>query len=209
MITDRRRFGADWKESLVAHVAAAARAGVHLIQVRERDLDARPLVELVERCVQAVRGTGTRVLVNDRVDVALAARAHGVHLRGDSMAAARVRAITPHPLLVGRSIRTPEEAMRAERDGGLDYLLFGTVFETQSKPGMPATGVQRLAQTVAATRLPVLAVGGMTRAALPAVAAAGAAGFAAIGLFADAPAGQLHVLVQQACSAFDTPRTVP
>jgi thiamine-phosphate pyrophosphorylase len=209
MITDRRRFGAGWEEALVAHVAAAARAGVHLIQVRERDLDARPLARLVERCVHAVRGTRARILVNDRVDVALAAGAHGVHLRGDSMPAARVRAIAGPPLLVGRSIRTPEEAMRAEREGGLDYLLFGTVFETGSKPGMPGAGAGRLAEAAAATRLPVLAVGGMTPAALPAVAAAGAAGVAAIGLFADAPAGGLQLLVLQVSSAFDTPRTVP
>src|SRR5688572_7868800 len=87
MITDRSRLGAGWEDALVARVAAAARDGVDLVQVRERDLDARVLTRVVERCVAAVARTRTRVLVNDRVDVALAAGAHGVHLRGDSMPA--------------------------------------------------------------------------------------------------------------------------
>ena len=73
LVTDRRRFGAAWEPALVERVRAAARAGVHLVQVRERDLDGGPMARLTEQCVDAVRGTRARVLVNDRVDVALAA----------------------------------------------------------------------------------------------------------------------------------------
>lgn len=204
MITDRRR-----QDALVARVAAAARAGVHLVQVRERDLEAGELVRLVERCVDAVRHTRARVLVNDRVDVALAARAHGVHLRGDSVPAARVRALAGPHFLIGRSVHTVSETAAADEQGALDYLLFGTVFETGSKPGVRPCGPAVLAEAVAATRLPVLAVGGITPETLPAIRQAGAAGFAAIGLFADAAPDRLQVVVQQACGAFDTPCTVP
>lgn len=135
MVTDRRRLAADQETNLTDRVAAAARAGVHLIQVRERDLEARPLTRLVARLIEAVRGTGARVLVNDRLDVAVAAGAHGVHLRGDSLPAARARQVAPAPFIIGRSVHSREEALRAQDGGGLDYLVFGTVFTTDSKPG--------------------------------------------------------------------------
>ena len=95
LVTDRRRLstGEDAADRLVDLVAAAARAGIDLIQIRERDLDARRLVALVKRCVAAARGTSTKVLVNDRADVADAAGAHGVHLRGDSIAATAIRSL--------------------------------------------------------------------------------------------------------------------
>lgn len=209
MVTDRRRLAGDSTEGLVEHVAAAARAGVHLIQVRERDLEARALTELVARCVAAVRGTRARVVVNDRVDVALAAGAHGVHLRGDSLPAARARRMVPPEFLLGRSVHGLDEALRAQDEGGLDYLVFGTVFGTASKSGGAVAGVDALARVASATRLPVIAIGGMSAATLPEVGAAGAAGFAAIGLFADSSPEQLQVSVHQASLAFDTPRGVP
>ena len=184
MITDRRRYGPAWEDLLVTRIAAAARAGVHLLQVRERDLDAADLLRLVRRCLDAVRRTRARVLVNDRLDVALAAGAHGVHLRGDSMPAPRVRAITGAGFLIGRSIHSTADATAAAAAGGLDYLLFGTVFATASKPGRPAAGLDALREAAQATRLPVLAVGGMSRERWPEARAAGAAGFAAIAGFA-------------------------
>ena len=187
-------------------VGAAARAGVHLVQVRELDLEGRTLARLVERCLAAARGTATRILVNDRLDVALAARAHGVHLRGDSMAAPRVRAAVNRPFLVGRSVHTPEEAGRAD---DLDYFIFGSVFATRSKPGGAPSGIGMLREVVVATSRPVLAVGGVTVERCAELAHAGAAGFAAIGLFADCPLEALQVIVRTASSAFDTPRGVP
>jgi len=183
LITDRARVGG--ADGVVARVSWAARAGVHLVQVRERDLDGGPLTALVRRCVEAVRGSGVRVLVNDRLDVALAAGAHGVHLRADSMPARSVRTACPPGFLIGRSVHATDEAIAAAAAGGLDYLLFGTVFTTASKPGRAASGASALADAVAATSIPVLAVGGMTADKVGDVAAAGAAGFAAIGMFAD------------------------
>ena len=182
LITDRARVGG--ADGTVDRVRWAARAGVHLVQVRERDLDGGPLTALVRRCVDAVRGTRARVLVNDRLDVAIASGAHGVHLRGDSLPASAVRALCPPGFLVGRSVHARAEAVEAVESGGLDYLLFGTVFPTSSKPGHHAVGAAALASVVASTRIPVLAVGGVTPDNVSEVAAAGAAGFAAIGMFA-------------------------
>jgi thiamine-phosphate diphosphorylase len=187
MISDRHRLSGEREDALVARVGAAAHAGVHLVQIRERDLDGRALVGLVARCVAAARGTSARVLVNDRLDVALAAAAHGVHLRGESMPAGRVRAVAPPAFLVGRSVHTAGEAVRATDAGGLDYLIFGPIFATTSKPGAVPAGLRVLAEVVAATTLPVIAVGGITEETAPAVVASGAAGFAAIGLFAGRP----------------------
>ena len=182
LITDRGRLGADWEHATVERVRAAARAGVDLVQVRERELDGGPLARLVRACVDAVRGTRTRVLVNDRLDVALAAGAHGVHLRADSMPGSRVRRVVPPGFLVGRSVHSVEEAAAAA-DGSLDYLIFGTVFETASKPGREAAGLSALAAVSRATPLPVLAVGGITAARIEPVVAAGAAGVAGISMF--------------------------
>lgn len=201
LITDRARMGGD-VDAIVRRVAMAARAGVHLVQVRERDLEAGPLTSLVRRCVDVVRGTRTRVLVNDRVDVALAAGAHGVHLRADSPPARRVRAICPPGFLVGRSVHGAAESASVAQDGGVDYLLFGTVFHTASKPGREAAGLERLAETCARVPVPVLAVGGVTPDNLRGVATAGAAGFAAIGLFADSPEHRLPEIVRGAVAAY-------
>ena len=207
MITDRRRLGSDWEPALVDRVAAAALAGVHLIQVREHDLDGRALTRLVERCLLAVRGTGARVVVNDRLDVALATGAHGVHLRGDSAPGLRVRAIVSRAFLVGRSVHAREEAERVA--DGLDYVVYGSVFETRSKSGASASGPRMLAEVTAATTRPVLAVGGITAGRAAEVARAGAAGFAAIGLFADCPLDALQAIVRTASMAFDTLENVP
>jgi len=185
MITDRRRLaGSD--DALVQRVAAAAAAGVDLVQVRERDMESRDLTQLVIRCVAAVRGTRARILVNDRLDVALTAGAHGVHLRSDSMPASRARVLTPIGFLIGRSVHSLAEAITASEGGGLDYLLFGTVFATVSKPGQAPAGVKALAEVSAAVRLPVLGVGGISRDTAPELEGTGCAGFAAIGWFADA-----------------------
>jgi thiamine-phosphate diphosphorylase len=184
MVTSLRSAGS--QERLVACVAAAARAGVDLVQLRERQLAARALTELVERAVAAVRGSRTRVLVNDRLDIALAAGAQGVHLPASGIAAARARAIAPSGFLIGRSVHDASEAARVAGDGGLDYLLFGTVFPSASKPDTPPAGVDALAATVAAVPLPVLAIGGVTLERAGDLARSGAAGAAAIGMFAEA-----------------------
>ena len=193
------------EDFLIERIAAAARGGVHLVQIRQRRLEGLTATRLVERAVRAVSGTVARVIVNDRVDVALAAGAHGVHLRGDSLAASRVRSIVPPPFVIGRSVHAIGEAVEAERRGGLDYLLFGTVFATGSKPGAAPAGMERLADVCAAVALPVLAIGGITATTIAPVARAGAAGFAAIGLFANQAIEALPSAMAHGVAAFDTP----
>ena len=194
---------------LVERIRAAAGAGAHLVQIRQPALEGGALTWLVRDAVSAVRGTGARILVNDRLDVALAAGAHGVHLRGDSVHASRVRSIAPSGFLIGRSVHARDEAAHAARDGGLDYLLFGNVFETASKPGASAAGTAALAAVCAAVSLPVLAIGGMTPDRLVAVARSGAAGFAAIGLFSEELPGAIEAMMREAVQLFDTPAGVP
>ncbi len=206
MISDRHRHGGSL-DSVVERVAMAARAGAHLVQIRERDLEGGPLARLVERCVDAVRATSTRILVNDRVDVALGAGAHGVHLRSDSTAALRVRALVPPGFLVGRSVHGLDEASRVAAEGGLDYVMWGPTFQTASKPWHPGAGIAALASVAAVTSLPVLAVGGIVADNVAAVAKAGAAGFAAIGLFAETSADKLPEMLRVAIRAFADART--
>jgi thiamine-phosphate pyrophosphorylase len=167
----------------VARIGDAARSGLDLVQIRQPHLDARTLFDLVCQAVDAVRGSTTRVIVNDRLDVALAAGAHGVHLREESMAGARVRAVTPRGFLVGRSVHGADAARRAALDA-TDYLICGTVFPTASKPGVASAGIDVLTSVVGSTSLPVLAIGGVTLERLEAIAGSGASGIAAIGLFA-------------------------
>jgi thiamine-phosphate diphosphorylase len=203
MITDLHRAGGE--ETLLQRVAAAARAGVHLVQVRERDLDGGPLMRLVQQCVSAVQSTRTRIIVNDRLDVALSARAHGVHLRGDSMAAARVRSMAPPGFIVGRSVHAREEAIEVAADGSLDYLIFGAVFPTASKPARPPAGLKALADVAAVTPIPVLAVGGITAATAAGLGQTSAAGFAAIGAFLNGDEQSLRAMVSKTSRAFDAP----
>jgi thiamine-phosphate pyrophosphorylase len=182
-VTDRRRFGVSWEDALVNRVRVAAAEGVHLIQIRERDLDGGPLTRLVTACVDAVRGTRARVLVNDRVDVAVSAGAHGVHLRADSFAAPRVRASAPPGFLIGRSVHSVSDAVAAAAASALDYLIFGTVFESGSKPGRVVAGLRDLSAVVSVTAIPVLAIGGITSGRIADVMGAGAAGVAGISMF--------------------------
>ena len=203
MITDGRLAVERRPDALVDRVAAAARAGVDLIQIRESEIDDRVLAAAVSGCVRAVRGTRARLILNDRLDVAVAAGAHGVHLKSNSYTAARVRAIAPTGFLVGRSVHSAEEAIRA--GSAVDYLIFGTVFPTSSKPGSTPAGAAALEETVRATAIPVLAVGGVTVETAGLIAGTGAAGLAAIKLFADRATAALPSLVESLTRAFDAP----
>jgi thiamine-phosphate pyrophosphorylase len=218
LVTDRRALAAavgDGREPaamLLDQVTAAAAAGVDLVQVRERDLDARDLASLVRGCVSRAAASGTLVVVNDRVDVALAGGAAGVHLRGDSAAADRVRAVAPAGFLVGRSVRSADEAVAVAAGGGVDYLVLGTIFPTPSKPGLDTVlGPGELERAARLASVPVLAIGGVTLDTLPAVARAGAAGFAAIRAFQHGAASPADLAreVRAWRRVFDMHRAIP
>ncbi|HEX2642620.1 MAG TPA: thiamine phosphate synthase [Thermoanaerobaculia bacterium] len=174
-LSARDREPGEWFRALAA-------AGVDGVQIREKDLDDRALLDLV-RLARAALPEST-LLVNGRLDVALAAGAAGAHLPGDGVPLAALRERFGGNVLLGRSTHTLEEVERARRDGA-DYVTFGPVYETPGKAEYgPPAGLERLA-AAARLRIPVYALGGVTLSRFGEVAAAGAAGVAAIRLFQD------------------------
>ena len=176
--------------SLYDSVRRAASAGAGWIQIREKDLDARSLVELARFAVAETRALAARVLINDRLDVALAANAAGIHLGEKSLPLETViewrRSTGRVDFLIGVSCHSLDSARAAER-GGADYIFFGPVFETPSKAAFGAPqGIERLREVCASVEIPVLAIGGVSLENARACIAAGAAGIAAIRLFQDA-----------------------
>ncbi len=157
-------------------------AGVDAIQLRERDLDARRVAPDSPRGRRRARGQRRRrVLVNDRADVALAAGAAGVHLPGDGIP---VQAGAARSIRTGSSVDPSMLTTRRTAWAGADYVLFGAVFATASKPaGWIPAGLGALAGLVRSTPVPVIAIGGITEANAEEAGAAGAAGVAAIGAF--------------------------
>jgi thiamine-phosphate pyrophosphorylase len=190
-VTDRKALpGTPEKQirSLVQKVKNAQRAGVDWIQIREKDLDARSLYALV-REVMPGRFSKRLIFVNDRLDVALAAGAYGVHLGEESLRVADARRslerASVDSFLFGVSAHSVKSVEQAEADGA-DYVIFGPVFATPSKLayGLPH-GLQQLAAACRAVSIPVLAIGGITVENALQCAEAGAAGVAAIRLFQD------------------------
>lgn len=173
-ISDRASLAiplADWLRALGS-------AGVGAVQIREKDLDDRDLHDLT-RLARTLLPPPTRLLVNGRLDVAIAAGADGVHLPADGVPVGALRAHFGEGVLIGRSTHSVEEVERA-RDEGADYVTFGPVFATPGK-GAPV-GLEMLARAAAAG-VPVLALGGVTLERFGELAGAGAAGVAAIRLF--------------------------
>ena len=186
-------------------IGAAADAGVDWIQIREKDLSGKDCASLTREALQRVakssarKAVPTRILVNDRLDIALSQRAGGVHLRENSLPLTEVKRLLENrgernDFLIGVSCHSLQAA-RAAASGGADYLFFGPVFATPSKAafGVPQ-GLERLAEICRAVSVPVLAIGGITLENAPDCLAAGASGIAAIRLFQDAP--DLFSLVQ-------------
>ena len=171
----------DFRERLAA--VAEAGGNALALQLRARSTSAARLYAVACWLAGVAREHGTRVVVNDRLDIALAADADGVHLREDSMAPAAARAVaaassTPSSaarLLIGRSIHAPEQA--ATLDGGsVDYFVLGSVYATGSHPGRRPIGPAAVADAVEKANAPVLAIGGIEPATVPALVSLGAHG---------------------------------
>jgi thiamine-phosphate pyrophosphorylase len=170
-------------DALLERIGAAFRAGVDWVQVREKRMPVRALCGLVERAARLPEKGAGKLLVNERLDVALACGADGVHLPADSLPAGAVRRATPRGFLVGVSCHTVEEVEGAAREGA-SFAVLGPIFATPGKG--PPQGVGLLRQAcgrVAPLRFPVLALGGLTLENASPCLEAGAAGFAAIRLF--------------------------
>ena len=204
-VTDRHSLrvanSTDSIEALMRKIAEVAAAGVDWVQIREKDLTARELASLTEKSLRiaarsfAKSSFPTRVLVNDRLDIAIAERAGGVHLGENSLSigAAKqlIRSAPPtqargESFLAGVSCHSLEAAEVAQRDGA-DYIFFGPIFATPSKGRFgPPQGAERLGQVCRAVSIPVLAIGGIALENVAACLSAGAAGVAAIRLFQEA-----------------------
>lgn len=173
--------------SIESFLGAAVEAGIDLIQIRENDLPARELIRLSKHAIRCAAGTPSRILINNRLDLALALGAAGVHLGNHSLPAPAVRAIIPRNFLVGVSCHSLADA-RAAESAGADYVLLSPVFETPLKLAFgPPLGLGRLQEVTERVSIPVFALGGITLDRVTPCLKAGAQGVAAIRLFQDAP----------------------
>lgn len=157
--------------------------GVDFLQIREKDLSARELVELAHEALALPNLHTTKILLNSRMDVALAANLAGLHLPAESILPGEFRKIAPTKFIIGVSCHTIHE-VRDAANHGADYVLFGPVFAPISKSSdLAPCGLEVLSQAARAVRIPVLALGGITEANANACVDAGAAGVAGISLF--------------------------
>ena len=208
-ITDRRQFPGDAQEQerrLLEKIAECAAAGVDLVQLREKDLSARALEELALKAMAVLAGSQTRLLINSRIDVALACGAHGVHLPANDLAASDARAIFAQAgvseRVIGVSTHSAAAVASAEAHGA-DFAVFGPVFEKSGS--MNREGLEQLRQIchreeAAQPPMRVFALGGITLKNAPLCVAAGAAGIAAIRLFQE---NQVPVIVKKLREAFN------
>jgi thiamine-phosphate pyrophosphorylase len=200
-VTDRRNLPEferrKAQETLLSKIGAAAASGVDWIQIREKDLSGKDCAVLAREALQRAaksptsNGARARILVNDRLDVALSERAGGVHLRENSLPLPEAKRFVENcgereDFVIGVSCHSLEAVKSAASDGA-DYLFFGPVFVTLSKAAFgPPQGLERLAEICRAVSIPVLAIGGITLENASDCLAAGASGIAAIRLFQDA-----------------------
>jgi thiamine-phosphate pyrophosphorylase len=183
LVTDRRHVERD----LVDVVGECVAAGLPAVQLREKDLGAGAMLALARRLREVTRPHGASLVVNDRVDVALAAGADGLQRTSTSMAIADIRTIAGDRLRIGASVHALDEAIAAEA-AGADWIVFGPVYDTPSKRAFGAPqGLQKLVAVTNAVRTPVIAIGGITPERVQDVLAAGAAGVAVISAILGAP----------------------
>lgn len=198
VITDRRAAG---PRSILDVVEAAIQGGVTVVQLREKEATTRQMIQLGQALHELTQRAGIPLIINDRVDVALAIDAEGVHLGVDDMPVPIARRLLGPHRLIGFSPSTLDEACQAE-DEGADYLGIGDVYGTPSKPDAGAPiGIEGLSRFVQTVSIPVVAIGGINASNAAATIEAGAAGIAVISAVIGAPdpqkaAQQLRAIVK-------------
>ena len=181
-VTDRNQTAG---RPLVDVVHAALDGGIRGVQLREKDLDGRALYALAERLRLLTRRYDARLLVNDRIDVALAVEADGVHLGHDSFPVETARSLLGQARLIGASTHSEAEIAAAQ---AADFIVFGPVYATPSKAAYGAPqGLNKLQRAVVRSTAPVLAIGGITEARVPEIIETGAQGVALISAIGAAP----------------------
>jgi len=205
-VTDRRSLAqagaSNSLQPLIRKIEEIAAAGVDWVQIREKDLPARELASLTRQALKsaakfsAKNQRPTRILVNDRLDVAIAERAGGVHLGETSLPpseakrlvqSAQAKGVLTKDFLLGVSCHSLEAAKAAAANGA-DYIFFGPIFPTPAKEKFgPPQGLERLREVCQSVSFPVLAIGGITLDTAGSCIEAGAAGIAAIRLFQNSP----------------------
>jgi thiamine-phosphate pyrophosphorylase len=177
LVTDRHQTGG---RDIVEVLGQAAAAGVPAIQLREKGLDTVEMYRLAETLLAVTRPAGAALLINDRVDVAMALGADGVHLTRKSLPPGNVRSLVGSRMLIGISCHSLED-IREAVDGGVDFVVLGPIFATFSKASYgPPLAPEILREARRICPLPILAIGGITAARVTEVVDAGADGVAAI-----------------------------
>ena len=191
LVTDRERTASG---DLVSTVEAAVSGGVGMVQLREKDLPARALLDLARR-LRKVTNDKALLIINDRVDVAMLCDADGVQLGEEALDTPSARKLLGPDKLIGRSVHSVQGAIAAEREGA-DYLILGTIYPTASHPGAPTGGIDLVRAAANAVSVPTLAIGGITTNNAAAVIDAGASGIAVITAItlSDEPAGAAREL---------------
>ena len=182
LVTDRRRCGGRHLEEVVD---AAVSGGVDIVQLREKDMPAGPLLDLALG-IRDITASRASLFVNDRIDIALACDADGVQLGENSIPVEAARDLVGGDLLIGRSVHAVDSAINAGR-AGADLLVFGAVFATATHPGRPAGGVGPLAELSRHDTAPVLGIGGIAPGNVGRVVEAGASGAAVITAITESP----------------------
>ncbi len=197
LITDRSRLRGRPIEEVASQ---AVDSGVTVVQLREKDLSSGDLYDLAVTVHAVLRGRAL-LLVNDRIDVAIAAGADGVHLPEHTLPLQKLRDYVGDACIVGRSVHSVEAALRAEQEGA-DYVQVGAVYETRSHPGQTPAGIELVRAVAEAVRVPIVAVGGITPERVAEVIEAGADGIAVISAILDADDPQAAARALQ--TALDT-----
>jgi len=187
LLTDRHHT---LQRPLVSVISQAIEAGIRMVQIREKDLETRQLIDVAQQLIPLIKQHQGKVFVNDRVDLVLALDADGVHLRSDSLPIPVARRLLGKDKLIGISTHSVEDVRQAEGEGA-DFVVLGPIFETPSKQIYgPPLGLHTLEAACQESHLPIFAIGGITPKQVLTVLSVGAYGIALISAILQAPSIQ-------------------